>query len=78
MLKKRIVELARTANLGSVTFESKQAQNYPYKRFTVGYVHDTAGRRTLFCKSRSGQPDCFYLCNEYEKLAEDESKASRL
>jgi hypothetical protein len=76
MLRKRCQEIAETAGLGKVIFVSKSCLSSG-QTFNVGYVTDSIGRRELFCKSPPWQTECFYLCNEFESLSPEESKASR-
>ena len=76
MRRKRCQEIAESAGFGKVTFVSKSCL-CSGQVFNVGYVTDSVGRRTLFCKSSSWQTECFYLCNEFENLSPEESKASR-
>ena len=76
MLKSRCKEIAEQNGLGKIHFETKVVSSGAI--LNVGYILDSKGKRDLFCKAQSRNPDCFYLCNEYELLSPEESKSSRV
>ena len=63
-----IQKIATDNGLGKVHFQFNTAQNTG-RLFEVGYV-SVGKTRELFCKrSPDSNPDQFYLCNDYAKLA---------
>lgn len=71
--------IAFDAGLGRVEFVTKVAANSTSGRpMCVGYVRNDAGDRVLFCKAQPTRGDFnFYLCNEFESLAPERSRAAR-
>jgi hypothetical protein len=76
MLKERCQQIANEAGLGKIIFTEKYS-SATGREFYVGHIIDSLGKKDLFCKSNIFHSDCFFLCNDYENLSPEESKASR-